>query len=193
MSNLQKYIIENDKTHLIFDLDETILELVLPWKEWEKRIQKELEKIDPSVLADYKSRKLSLNEMQNKYARMGYKKLLDSHNHNWEKDLLKEIINNEKLIEFIKKVHGFKLYIWTSNSQNIARYALEKAGILDKFDKIVSCESVEQLKPEDEGFYKIWDRKTPKEDYLFIGDSKNDETAAQKAGLDFINIRTYEI
>lgn len=194
MINLRKYIIEKKKTHLIFDLDETILTLILPWEEWEKRIEEKLNKIDPSILKDYKEGKLSLNQMQNLYAKKGYKKLLDNHNHNWEKDLLRGIVNNEKVVDFIRKARrSYKFYIWTSNSQNIARQALEKVDILNHFDKIVSCETVDQLKPEEEGFYKIWDKKTPKKKYLFIGDSKNDETAAKKAGLDFINIRTYEI
>ncbi|MBI2011518.1 hypothetical protein HYS91_02000 [Candidatus Daviesbacteria bacterium] len=65
--NLKKYLIEKSKTHLIFDFDETLIYLQLPWYRWEERIKKELISMDKSIYQEYKKRKITLSELMNKY------------------------------------------------------------------------------------------------------------------------------
>jgi len=52
--NLQDYLTFRHKTHLIFDLDETLVHLIFPWDDWERPIKEELLKVDKSILYDPK-------------------------------------------------------------------------------------------------------------------------------------------
>jgi HAD superfamily hydrolase (TIGR01549 family) len=188
--DLESYFKSHKKTHLIFDLDETILELILPWEVWERGIEDELKKIDPQILKDYKNRKINLNGMQNTYVAENpkVKKLLVENSKRFESENLKDIRMNQKLVNFIKESSGYQIYLWTSNTKRTAQNVLTKTGIFEKFTKIISCEDVKFLKPETEGFDLIWDGQTAKENYLFVGDSTDDKIAAQKAGIDFFQI-----
>ena len=46
MDLLKKYIIDHKKTHLIFDFDKTLFELILDWDKYFEDIEKELIIID---------------------------------------------------------------------------------------------------------------------------------------------------
>lgn len=97
---------------------------------------------------------------------------------------------NPELIEFImsntNKSYSFSL--WTNNSPKIVQKFLLNEKLNDRFTKIVDHNSVSQLKPESEGFSLIYIPNTPLSDYLLIGDSINDESAAKNAGIDFFKI-----
>lgn len=64
---LKDYLKAHKKTHLIFDLDETLLELILPWELWEKDVEDNLRNIDPNIIKDHQERKLHLSLMENAY------------------------------------------------------------------------------------------------------------------------------
>ena len=96
--------------------------------------------------------------------------------------------NPNPLINFIKSTQGYKMSIWSSNSRPIVKKVLQKVGILAKFEKLITREDVKFLKPEADGFNKIWDDKIPKSQYLFIGNSEADQEAAHKAQIDFFKI-----
>ena len=48
--NLEEYLKKNPKKFLIFDLDETILKLRLPWSEYLEPIKEKLASIDAVIL-----------------------------------------------------------------------------------------------------------------------------------------------
>lgn len=187
---LQDQLNIRKKTHLIFDLDETLLELILPWDLWEKDIEDELRKIDGDILKDYQSGKVNLSQLENLYVKKYPKtlKLLIRNALKFEAENLKDIRVNQPLINFIKSTQGYKMSIWSSNSRPIVKKVLQKVGILAKFEKLITREDVKFLKPEADGFNKIWDDKIPKSQYLFIGNSEADQEAAHKAQIDFFKI-----
>jgi len=188
--DLKNYLKNHKKTHLIFDLDETILELILPWDRWEEGIKEELRKIDPQILKEYQSRTINLNEMQNTYISKypNAKDMLVKNAIKFELENLKDIRINQELVNFIKEAKSYQIFLWTSNTSQTAKNILKKVKILEKFTKIISCEDVKLLKPETDGFDLIWDGKTPKQNYLFVGDSLDDKIVAQKTGIDFYQI-----
>lgn len=185
--DLKAYLKNHPKTDLIFDLDETLVWLILPWEKWEGEIEEKLKKLDSQILSDYQKGKIHLNQMQNAYVQKS-SKALDSiikNNEKFEKDNLNGIKVNQKIVDFIKEATGYRLYIWSANSKKTVEHALAKVGILKKFEKLVTRDDVGLLKPETEGFDLIWDKKTSKSKYLFIGDSANDKKVSERVGIDF--------
>lgn len=185
--DLKNYLKNHGKTYLIFDLDETLIYLILPWDLWEKDIEDELKKIDESILRDYQNRKINLNRFQNSYVAKypKTKELLVKNALKFETGNLKDIQISQRLVKFIKEATGYQIFLWSSNTKPVAQKVLKRAGILNKFQKLVTCEETKFLKPEIDGFKLIWDGKTPKENYLFVGDSQDDKIAAKRAGIDF--------
>ncbi len=185
--NLEDYIKEHKKQHIIFDLDETLFELVLPWSDWENDIEQQLKSIDPEILDEYKKGTIDLNGLQNAYVSK-YPQTLDlliQHNVNFETKNLSGATPNLDLINFIKNSTELDFYIWTSNTRAVAEKVLAENQILPKFKKIVTRDDVALLKPEIEGFWKIYKNDQPKSEYLFVGDSNSDRIAAKDVGIDF--------
>lgn len=186
--SLDNYLKTSEKTHLIFDFDETLIKLILPWKNAFEGIEKELSLWNKKRYQKYHENKISFPLFQNKFVReFGDKalRLLIKNNIEFETQKLEGIIPNEDLLKFVKNLSGYELFIWSSNTFPTVEKNLKKQGIFHKFGKIVSRENVELLKPEIDGFRLLYDPKIPKERYLFIGDSMNDRLAAEKAGIDF--------
>ena len=185
--DIKAYLKKHPKTDLIFDLDETLVWLILPWEIWEDGIGDKLKKIDLRVLSDYQNRKLQLNQMQNAYVLKHPQALsfIVKNNEKFENDNLRGIKVNQKLVDFIKQAKGYRFYIWSANSKKTVEHTLAKVGIFKKFEKLVTRDDVRLLKPETEGFDLIWDKKTPKSKYLFVGDSANDKKTSERIGIDF--------
>lgn len=193
---LADYLRKTKKTHLIFDFDETILKLLLPWDDAFKRIRKELISLDEKTYGDYGSRKISFSLLQNKYVREFGKKILGNFIKNeigFEREELRGVILNPKLLDFVKNSSSYEMFIWSSNAKPTIEKLLKQHGIFGKFKKIVSREDVSFLKPEVDGFELLHDVKIPKEKYLFIGDSVNDKLAAEKLGIDFFLVDFFHV
>ncbi len=187
INSLQEYLKNSKKTNLIFDFDETIIKLVLPWDKSTDRIKDKLLKLDPKSLEQYQQNEISFSVLQNAYVlKFGEKalKLFLKNNLLFEKEDLKEYLRNEEMINLIKNLKDYEMLIWSSNMKSTIERILNELQILDKFSKIVSREDVKLLKPYVEGFERLYDGK-PRANYLFIGDSKSDKEAASKAGIDF--------
>jgi len=184
---LEDFLITHKKPYLIFDFDETLFELVLPWENWEKDIESDLANIDAKIIRAYRIGAITLSELQNEYVAKDSKalELLINHNIHFETTYLKNVLRNEELVKFIKETKGYKLYLWTSNTKSVVENVMEENHVLHKFDKIITRDDVKMLKPNTEGFYKIYDEKIPKSEYLLIGDSDSDKDAAESVGIDF--------
>lgn len=187
IKSLLDYLNSNQKKNLIFDFDETIVKLILPWERSTYRIKEKLIKLDPKPLEKYKQNKISYSVLQNIYVlKFGEKalKLFIENNLLFESEDLKKYQRNEKIINFIKNAKNYKLSIWSSNMKSTISKILRELGILSKFTKIVSREDVKLLKPYIEGFDKLYSGDS-KSEYLFVGDSWNDREVAEKVGIDF--------
>ncbi|MEB3102723.1 HAD family hydrolase [Ferviditalea candida] len=85
----------------------------------------------------------------------------------------------------------FKLAVLTNNSMRSAHPALQSAGILSCFDRVVCREQMTALKPSASGIYAIFDHfpDVPRESWILIGDSWIDGRAAETAGIPFISYK----
>lgn len=197
LMTLDNYLKVFKKTHLIFDFDETLLELVLPWEDAIKGIKNELIALDKEMYKSYYEKGVSsLSLLQNQYVSRFGKKALNiiiKNEIEFETRNLKGVIPNKKLLEFIKNLPSHKLFIWSSNARPTIEKLLKSYGIFDKFEKIISREDVELLKPEIDGFKLLYDAKIPKKKYLFIGNSDFDKLAAEKVGIDFYLIDFFNV
>ncbi|MBI3103343.1 HAD-IA family hydrolase [Candidatus Daviesbacteria bacterium] len=186
--SIKDYLKKNPKTHLIFDFDETIFKLLLPWEKVLVYIENELIKLDQSIYQKYMLGKIDLNTLQNEYVSKFGKKARDliyKNNLKFEKGHYKGVEVNPEILDFISKTDKYQIFIWSANTSEIIVRVLKEYKLLNKFKKIISRDDVNLLKPDPEGFTKIYDPQIDKEKYLFVGDSLNDKLAAQNAGVDF--------
>ena len=189
---LHQYLKLNPKKQLIFDFDETILTLQLPWDIFRIELRKIFSQFDYALVKQYV--KSTTSELQNKIiAKHGFraKKAVWAYCQQFETQLLTGIIPNKPIINFIKTNNSyFTLYIWSSNMKTTIINALSKYHLLNYFRKIITKNDLNYVKPNPEGFYMIFDaKKNKKKDFLFIGDNENDRLAAQNASIDFFNIK----
>jgi HAD superfamily hydrolase (TIGR01549 family) len=187
---LQKYLQQNTKKHLIFDFDETIARIEMNWELYHIEMNKaygqfDLEKKHP-VFTQYGG----YNDFVKKY---GTDTLIDLRkaNNAAEQRCRSGYVPYPELIDFIAKDKKFIKYVYSSNSRGAVVAGLEELGIDDKFVQLVTRDEVTFIKPDPEGFYLIYDQDQPKSDYLMIGNSHADQDMAQAAGIDFYLIEYF--
>ena len=86
---------------------------------------------------------------------------------------------------------GIWLGLWTSNVQATARYVLEDVGLISAFSAMATRDSVAYIKPHPEGWRHLYDG-APLNEYLFVGDSINDQQAAAAVGIDYFNVTYFK-
>lgn len=192
MKALADYLEKNPKKKIIFDLDETILELILPWEIWHKNLKDTVNKTDSELRKRYEKGEFPTHVYMNEFVKKHGKKAktaINSLSSDFEKNHLKGTRKNNDLISFIKNnKKKFSMYVWSSNTSHVVRKVLEEAGILDCFEDIITQIEVDYIKPDPHGFSLIHDGKSDIKDYLFVGDSKSDEGAAAALGMDFFKV-----
>ncbi len=185
MKKLFRYLEKNDKTHLVFDFDETIAKLILPWDEWFTDVADVIKKEYPL----FKGK--SYIEVHNLFVKEygdGALEVIRKLNEKFEMGKVKGIEQNRELISFIKNNPQYVYYLWSSNSKKTLTGFLKHLGIESVFQKIISRDNSKYIKPDPYGFSLIVENNTPKSKYLFIGDSAYDRKAAQTIGIDFFLI-----
>lgn len=188
---LNTYLQRVNKTHLVFDFDETLVKLILPWDNWTDPIKNELIKLDQTIFENYKKRIFSLSDLMNQYTLKSgeqVKDMIKNNAVNFETKHLKEVIPNKELIDFIKHAKNYKMFIWSSNTRPTIKKVLNAYRIWNKFEKVITSLDVNLIKPSIEGFGLIYNPAIPKKRYLIVGDSDRDQEAAKKLGVDFFLI-----
>ena len=107
-------------------------------------------------------------------------------------EILDQIDIIEPVVNFAKEHHGkVPLAVATGGTRKIATLTLEKAGILDLFDTIVTADDVECGKPDPEVFLKAAERigVDPK-DCVAFEDAAPGIMAAQTAGMKVVSVPT---
>lgn len=191
MKTLEEYLKKNNKTDIIFDFDATIIELLIPWQHIFDGIREDLRSMDTDIIQEYDNGVIGDVMAQNKYLKKygaRARSLLHEHLAEFESNNLKGLRVNYDLVDFIKKDSSYKKYIWSSNSLRVLEPVMKEHKIWDRFEKVVSRDVVDILKPYPNGFELIHDKKTPIEAFLFVGDSTNDEGAAKALGMDFFKV-----
>lgn len=197
MKKLTEYLEKNKKSHLIFDLDETVFHLILPWEKCFLYISEELHKLDPD-LHTWASKEVahSLSKVENEFVKKHgekVKKILIPGRIRFETENLLDVKINNELLSFIQNTNDYILHLWTSNTTEVVEPVLKKHNIHHKFSTIVTRNKVDFLKPHPEGFRKfIHQPSTSIEEYLMIGNSSADQKAANAAGIDFFLIDYFD-
>lgn len=179
------------KKRLIFDFDETIFTLHLPWGIFIEKAYQILKDKDEKLFLDITKSDSRLMSVLNKFI-LNYPNLKDEID-NWsiefEDKYLEGYSKNSKAINFIKENKTrFEFFIWSSNTFDAISKVLKQNDLLDIFSNVVTREKVRFLKPEIDGFNLINSQDFKKLEYLFIGDSTYDSEAASKCEIEFIHI-----
>jgi HAD superfamily hydrolase (TIGR01509 family) len=98
-------------------------------------------------------------------------------------------------VELLKrlKMEGFKVACFTNSINETAVMMLQKTGIIDLFDSILTNQDVENAKPDPEGYLKtmqIFDCKP--ENTIIVEDSPKGVAAAKASGAKVIIVKNPE-
>jgi HAD superfamily hydrolase (TIGR01549 family) len=179
-------------SHIIFDFDETLVTLKIHWSFWHQDIIPLIEKyeadFDPQTYLDMSF----IHRYVEKYGPNFLKDFVE-----FEKKLEQEhyygyikIEKSLKLLEELERAEK-KLFLLTSNCREVVEPILTELKIKDYFQRIVTVNDVENLKPSAAPFKLIREIEIAKEKYLMIGDSKNDSGFAKQAGIAYLDVREF--
>lgn len=185
MQTLQQFLLDTPKKHLIFDFDETIFTLDLPWHVYYEEMSKRLHQLD-STLPETKS----INDLEN----MAVKKLGNvaqqvrwQYSQEFEAGQLKGVKELTDLTNFIKEnTATYRFYLWTSNMRSTVEPILTQYNMLSLFTRLATKGDVKFTKPYPDGFLLLNENgEDDKKDWLMIGNSYNDRGAAEQSGIDY--------
>ncbi len=189
VENLYQYLEVHPKKCLIFDFDETIFTLELPWDTYFAEMRKRLYSLDPG-LATIQSMAECENEATRRFGEQA-RQMRYEYSAFFESAYLAVVIQHKDLTDVIRKERQkYSYFLWSSNMRSTIEPELEKAGLLSHFERLVCKDDVSLIKPEPEGFSLIFDgtQHQPSE-YLMIGNSHHDRAAAEAAGIDFFLVK----
>lgn len=194
MNTLEKYLQKNPKVkNIIFDFDDTIVSLQLDWENFMQSWPDEIEGrtgVQVPASATQMNHPELVNALVKKYGDLiieADRKIYED----FEEDGRDSFQQNIELIKFIQNNHSkYKFYMWSSNTRLTITTILEKIGVMNMFDKVVSRDDVEYVKPDSDGFRLIVDPNDFDEStFLFSGnDLYSDKGAANACGIDFFHI-----
>lgn len=190
--DLRDYLKTHPKTHIIFDLDETLVDLKLPQNLLDPYIKDYLVKLDSKIYQKYQNGQITVSQMENDYlAKYPHSRTpIIKNRAKFEAENITDVTVHQALIDFIKRAQDYQFFLWSSNIRTPVKRVLGEIGIAQKFTKLVTRNDVDFLKPDPEGFAKIKDPQIPRENYLMVGDNDLDREAARAAGIDFF-LETY--
>ena len=185
-AELIEFIESSDYTDIIFDFDETIVQLLIDWSYL---------KIDREQLAKRYEEEQYLKE-NGWYA--FDKMLVEKYSEEWKKDLDKMFAaaeenhflglnENTDLIHFIKEnAKKYNFYVLSNNTQNTLYKAISELEMTKYFHIVLWRDNVSAPKPNPEGIETIIkSQKLKKESTLMVGDSEtSDIAAANRAEID---------
>jgi phosphoglycolate phosphatase/pyrophosphatase PpaX len=108
------------------------------------------------------------------------------------RDHFKEISLYPGMRTILERLHkdNVKLALFTGAGKETARYCLEKGGILDYFNELITGDSVTRPKPDPEGIYKAMNlMDVQPHETLVVGDAGSDVDAGQSAGASTVLAR----
>lgn len=185
MTILEQFLAKNSAKYIIFDFDETLFTLDLPWEKYYAEMARRLYELDPEYPKESSINKLE-NGMTKKWG-VQAAKIRWEYSKQFETDNLRGVTEMRDLTDFIRKHHTqYQFFLWTSNMRETVEPVLQKNGLLPYFKQLVTKGDVLLMKPSPEGFTKLFDPKIQKKsDFLMIGNSNNDKEAAQAAEINY--------
>jgi len=185
MEELKKYLSTNAKKHLIFDFDETLVKLFLPWKKSISKLEPRIREIDNELFLQHGYLNYRLyNQLMKRHGQAIRNEINDFYRGIEENDLVKVTVNRPAF-DFIRENKGkYLFYIWSSNQAETINRIIRANGFEKLFSKIMAPPKLDFFKPDKNGFENIF-KNGRKNDYLMIGDSDYDRQAAENAGIDY--------
>jgi phosphoglycolate phosphatase-like HAD superfamily hydrolase len=189
VKNLRGYLGEKSKRCLIFDFDETIFTLELPWEVYFAELRERLYELDPS-LAEVDGMAKCENEAVRRLGEQAIA-LKNEYSAFFEREYLAVVTEHTDLTDFIRNEReNYTFFLWSSNMRSTIEPELARTKLLPLFAKLVCKDSVSLIKPDPEGFSLIFDELNfRREEYLMIGNSHHDQAAAEAAGIDFFLVK----
>lgn len=185
MGALENILARKPKKYLIFDFDETLFVLNMPWRKYKREIRKKLEALESDSPRIDGLSNLE-NQMTIKWG-LTAAKIRWEYSSYFEETYFRGARELTDLTDFIRTHHDeYTFYLWTSNMRATVEMVLQKSDLLQYFTQLVTKEDVMLMKPFAEGFEKLYDPKTQKKyEFLMIGNSRDDKQAAAAAGIDY--------
>jgi HAD superfamily hydrolase (TIGR01549 family) len=184
---------------VIFDLDGTLINSVIPFKEMKRMIIKRLEAIGVThgllndEMLNFDIAQNALQDMQNKgFTQQRIQQAFDE---------VSEIMNDFELKSIGKatlirgvpetlkalKTRKIKLGVMTRSCREYAEKLLAKFGLRNFFDAVVARDDVTNPKPDPEhAFYMLRLLGVSPQEALYVGDHWSDAECARRAGLKFV-------
>lgn len=193
MKSLIDYLSNHPKTHLIFDLDETLTHLHIDWSHFTNDFWQTVAKFDPQIVIDIPKEESSsytlYNSVIKKHGSQGKQVVADfctlyEHNH------FSGHTPNRQLINFIKNHHeNYTFYIWTGNNRATVLPVIKELGLTSYITRLLAADDTTFSKPLPDGFLAIFDPLLhTRSQFLMIGDSTYDQQAAANSGIDFFQV-----
>ena len=177
------------KKVIVFDLDGTIVKLIIDWNHLKKILTERYSKIYREICKfnhitaclDHVVEKDDEVELKNFF------KIIQDYE-------MKNIKNNqiiEETIFFIRNLGLFgvstdiKLAIFSLNTRKVIIESLKLANVNDKFDFIIGREDIRKWKPNPEGLLIIKEHyKVKSEEIVYFGDLEKDIITGNNAGIE---------
>ncbi len=179
----------SDKRVIIFDLDDTIVNLTADWMALKDNLVDKYRQIYKEQ-CDFERISKCLEKIVEKNDENILEIFFDIIRQ-YELENIKDTQLIEETIFFIKNKDLFgvkndaKFAILSLNTRDSIIRALELASIRDKIDFIIGREDVRKWKPAPEGLIKIKNHfKIKKEEMVYFGDLENDLLTGENAGID---------
>ena len=209
MSDLAAFLDRNPKQHIIFDFDQTLFTLDLPWGDYLDTTYELLKNHNDEFYTEHSDKNATNYELLNAFVRAGMPEIratADEYACTFETEELDGVTEHPEITTFIRTNAGnYQFYIWTSNCSKGVRRVLEENKLWQDesgkpyFQVLVSRDTVAYFKPNPDGFSQIADyaAKTAEannqaqpqlSEFLMVVDSNSDKGAAEAAGIDFFRV-----
>jgi HAD superfamily hydrolase (TIGR01549 family) len=184
----QKFYFERRKA-IVFDLDGTIVNLNLNWKNLRNVLSKKFNKLY-GIKHEFHAVTDCLDKVLERGDEIEFTNFLniieqfELKNPAQSKPLQETLffINN---LESFKVPEGAKLAVLSLNMRKTIIESLKNADIYEKFDYIVGREDIRHWKPQPDGLLKIREQfNLNNEDLIYFGDLQKDISTGKNAGVD---------
>lgn len=193
---LKEYVTKNNKKHLIFDFDETIMWAKIDWAGVQQGRYEYLKNLLPKLVKNDKGTSPA-RRVDEANARFGneYQDEIFKNETRLELENVSGFEPNPEIIDFIiDQWEHYEMYVWSSNTKGLIEAGLKTAGIEHSFKQIIGKDDVLMLKPKAFGFFNIFNPEIHLlSDFLMVGNSvHSDGGAAEASGIDFYHVRYFD-
>lgn len=185
----------SDYKVIIFDFDQTLFTLDLPWHEYLEKTYQILAQYDQALLEKMERSSSNyeiINAFTDKYGSEPRDKCVE-YGQEFEVEQLQGVTIHQELVDWLtaNAVHH-KMYVWSSNCTPVIEKILNDQGLIDHFEYLITRDSVLKTKPDAEGFARYvlpnLSEQFSTQDCVMVGDSASDQAAAAAAQIEYLKV-----